>query len=194
MPYATIDEFKASSKLNTQNRDDMIQMCIDAASEAIDRFCNRKDGFVATAPLARTFASAGRDYVSCDECIDVTLVEEYDGSWRTMAANEWVAFSGDMDEPDYQPPYSAIMRADGLFPSGKLARVRITAQWGVSESVPSPVKAACLAQATKWFKRFEGAWSTSTANNNLGRRSFVQALDQDIEFMLVNARLVRPAI
>lgn len=195
MAYATIAEFKASSKLADTTRDALIQMCLDAASAAIDGFCNREDGFVATAPIARTFASIGRDVVSCDECMTVTLVEEYgNGVWVALTADDWVAFSGDIDQPDYDPPFSAIMRVDGTFPSGKLARVRITAEWGVSESAPPMVKTACIAQATKWFKRGEGSWANSIANNNMGRRSFVQALDSEVEFMLVSARLVRPAI
>ena len=86
------------------------------------------------------------------------------------------------------------MKVDGTFPSGRLARVRITAQWGASETVPATVHAACLAQATKWYKRFEGAFSNNLATNSLGRKAFVQALDPDVEFMLVNARLIRPAL
>jgi len=194
MPYATVAEFRTSSKLTAAGLDSQIQLCLEAASAAIDGFCNRPDGFVATVPTARAFASAGRDYVACDECVAVSLVEEYDGTWRAVGTGDWIAFSGDIDAPLYQPPYSAVMRVGGPFPAGPLARVRITAQWGASESVPPMVKTACLAQATKWFKRFEGAFSTALATNNLGRKAFVQALDPDVEFMLVSARLIRPSL
>ena len=90
--YATVSEFRTSSKLTSGGLDTQIQMCLDAASEAIDGFCNRKDGFIATAPLTRIFASTGTDVVSCDDCIAVSLVEECsNGAWVALASGNWVA-------------------------------------------------------------------------------------------------------
>lgn len=191
--YATIAEFRLSSKI-TGGSDAQIQMCLDAAAAAIDGFCNRPDGFDAGAAAARTFAlRAGDPVLEIQECVSVTQVEIFsDGAWAVLSSDLWEAFSGDEDEPLYIPPYSAIKLLEQAYSS--LTKIRVTAAWGSSVDVPPAVKAATLAQATKWYKRFEGVFANTLANNNLGRKSFVQALDPDIEFMLVSARLIRPAL
>jgi hypothetical protein len=192
-PYATIAEFRLSSKL-TGGSDAQVQMCLDAAAAAIDGFCNRPDGFDAGAATARTFAlRAGQTCLEIQECVSVTQVEILsDGVWAVLASDLWEAFSGDEDEPLYTPPHSAIRILGSAYTS--LTKLRVTAAWGASADVPPTVKTATLAQATKWFKRFEGSFSNALATNNLGRKAFVQALDPDVEFMLVSARLVRPAV
>jgi hypothetical protein len=123
--------------------------------------------------------------------------------------------SGDPKYPDYTSlPYTLLVigtngdfdhfptgkftTRGGFRPSSGIARsiptVKITANWGYSITVPSQVKTATIAQASRWFKRFESAFADTVASAELGQLLYKQSLDPDIEAMLVAARLVRPAV
>lgn len=221
--YATVEALKKAANITTDTNDDVLEAWLTAASDAINRFTNHPDGFEAGDAAARTFVGTGRGYIFVDEFISVTKVEvkesPTDDTYVTWASTDYVPFSGSPEYPDFNPvvkgkPYSGIMvtaNADyTIFTSGRLSGLRgfrpernayrptqtvqITARWGYSESPPAVVKQAALAQAVRWYKRAQGAMSDTTGSPEFGQQMFVKALDPAVQMMLVNTRLVRPAV
>jgi len=144
--------------------------------------------------------------------------------WTAPATNmagdgDWFAYAGDPLAPEFNPlvklmPYTAVMidpnGDESLFTSGKFTSrggfrpssgisrgaptVRVTAKWGYSVAVPAKVREACILQAARWWKRGESAWADTVASGDFGQLQFRRALDPDLEAMLLQARLMRPAI
>ena len=123
--------------------------------------------------------------------------------------------SGDPKYPDYTSlPYTLlVIGANGdfdHFPTGKfttrggfrpssgIARsiptVKVTARWGFALTVPANVKEATILQSARWWKRGESSWADALASSDLGQLQFRQSLDPDLKAMLIEARLVRPAV
>jgi hypothetical protein len=198
--YVTLAEFKAANNIppDDVSHDVEIQMALDAAAEAVNNACNRREGFLAPADAtAKSYGGTGREYVYCEEFAEVSLVEvrRY-GVYAALAPDDWMAFAGDALDPLYDdPPYAGILLLSDVFPSAdRQPQIRITARWGYALSVPHVIKMATIAQAGRWYKRAETAWSDTTASETTGEKSYRQAVDPDIKHMLVNGRLVRPAI
>lgn len=200
LSYVTLAEFKATNNIPAadDSRDIEIQMALDAAVEAVNNTCNRRDGFLAPAvATAKQVGGTGKEYAYCDEFAAATLVEvRQSGVYVALGSDDWLPFAGDALEPVYDdPPYAGILLVSGSFPSAdRLPQIRITARWGYSLTVPAVIKMATIAQAGRWFKRAETAWSDTTADENTGEKSYRQAVDPDIKQMLFNGRLVRPTI
>ena len=58
--YATVAELKAQINMTGTSDDAVLQAIIDAASQSIDNFCQRADGFVADAKAStRTYPGSG---------------------------------------------------------------------------------------------------------------------------------------
>jgi len=227
--YASVREFKAQIEKVGDTKDVEIQAILDAATQAIDRICNRKDGFVAAPnPTARTFPGSGTFVQYIDQFVAVSLVEvkssPSSSTWDTWSVNDYVPFSGDEVSPNFNPlpygPYSALMvTATGtsrIFTSGlfsnqigfrsdmsrlsnnslgrNLPTVRVTARWGFADVVPPVIKQACLTQAARWWKRGSSAWNDSMASGDTGAVTYRKAIDPDVQMMLMNGRMVKPAI
>ncbi len=218
--YATIEEFKAVSDSISAKFDTTIQMVLNAAAEVIDGYCNRRVPFVTGSAAPRLYGGSGKAVQYIDDCTLVTLIEikenPADALWTALGAGDWLPFTGDARFPNFnQTPYSGVMLMSGgraVFPSGKfstmrgfsddperdtgrsLPTVRITAKWGYADEVPPQVKTATIAQAHRWLKRGQASWSDTLANSDMGQLQFRKVLDPDIQMMLTNARLVRPAL
>ncbi|MCU0515230.1 MAG: hypothetical protein MUE40_21970 [Anaerolineae bacterium] len=176
----------------------VITLMLDAAAEVIDGYCNRPDGFLAAAlATAKLFGGNGRDYLYCGDCVQVSQVEIKPGStWEVVPAGAWSVFSGDAREPRFDVlPYGGVLLEGYVFPQvQRLPNVRITARWGYSATVPPMVKQAAIAQASRWYKRGQVGWSDTTSNEATGQLQYRRVLDPDIQMMLVNGRLMRPAM
>ena len=204
--YATAVELRARLEKTATTDDAVLTALLAASSAAIDRFCNRPDGFVALATaVARTFAGSGHSVQAIDECAAITLVETGDGTtWTAWGADDWLAFRGDPAKPDFANlPYTGLMvayrGAYATFP--RLARngvglpsVRVTARWGYSATVPADIAAACIEQAGRWFKRAQSAMSDTLADGDTGMLLYTKALDPDIERKLSHGRYYRPVL
>lgn len=221
--YATPAELKLAIEKTDSTHDSTIQMCLDAAAQVIDRFTNRlgkSDAFKAeTTASARTYTGMGGYYQWIDECISISLVEVKDSpddtTYVSWLAADWVAFSGDPKRPNFNKlPYEGIMVTptgdQQRFTSGQyvgrrgfrpdtydrrgVVTIRVTAKWGYALDVPPAIKAATLAQATRWWKRYEGAFGDTLATGEMGTLMFMKELDPDIAMMLRRGRFIRPPL
>jgi hypothetical protein len=221
--YASIAELKLQiDKTGSTGTGDPanLQLLLDAATEAINGYCNHPDGFVAlSVATARAYNGEGGPYQWIDECTSISLVEvkdsPTDSTYQSWAATDWVAFSGDPDAPDFNRlPYTAIMVTPngtysnftsgrfttrrGFMPDTTVTRgtptVRVTAKWGYASTCPQRIKEACIIQAARWFKRGESSWADAMAPAGFGTLMFTKVLDPDLENILRYGRFVRPAV
>ena len=137
------------------------------------------------------------------------------GTIGTTTGADVFPATGDPEYPifDRLPINLLIIGANGdypVFPSGQfrtrggfrpasdsvrgVASVKTTAKWGHSIIVPANVKEAAIVQASRWFKRGQSAWADATVNSNFGILLYRKSLDPDLQAMLMEARLVKPAI
>jgi hypothetical protein len=230
MAYETLANLKAQMNKSNTDQDGVISLTLDAASTAIDNFCNRPDGFRADSNATpRIYRGSGRNWQNIDECTEVTLVAVKDSATDTTytawAAGDWIPFSGDPDDADFNStPFDALLvdptgdqswftgrgglrdryfrGSDIPFTSRDLGRsstaraptVQVTARWGYADETPEPIREATAMQATRWFKRLEGAMASVLATEDLGTLELFKALDPDVKFILVMGRYVKPAI
>jgi len=121
--YATIKELRHQIGMTGATDDVELAALLDAATNSIDNFCNRPDGFVAVSTAsARYYPGSGGPYQFIDECIDITTVSVKDSAsdtsytdWSTpttmMAGDgDWFPFTGDPTYPSYELlPYTGLM-------------------------------------------------------------------------------------
>ena len=218
--YTTPAELRDHIEKSLGDKDTVLEMVIEAASRAIDNYCNRPDGFVAlSVATARVYAGSGGGVQRIDEAVAVTLVEVKrsvdDSAYVSWAAADWLAFSGDVNSPNFNgTPYEFLMAAPGgtytYFTGGATSgrsgfrpdvlsvrgapTVRVTAKWGYAVDIPPAVRQACIIQAARLLKRGEGAYADATGSADFGELQFRRRLDPDAEFLLKNGRLIRPTV
>jgi len=141
MAYATVAELKAEINLTDSEGKHTASLTrlLDAATRAINRVCNRPDGFDASSTATvRYYTGSGKPYQEIDECVQVTAVAVKDSasddedsytSWTigtvgtTTEADVFPA-TGDPEWPEYNTtPYTLlVIGANGdysHFPSGR---------------------------------------------------------------------------
>jgi len=137
------------------------------------------------------------------------------GTIGTTTGADVFPATGDPEYPEFtRTPYTLlVMGANGdysIFPTGQFRTrggfrpgsdsvrgvpvVKTTAKWGHSIIVPANVKEAAIVQASRWFKRGQSAWADATVNSDFGILLYRKSLDPDLQAMLMEARLVKPAI
>lgn len=207
-PYAQTPDLRAQlDGIADSKWDDVLQQCLDAAADNIERVCNWGVPFVAgDTATSRMFPGSGDTAVFIDSFVSVSQVEaRYSAtdSWATQNAASYLPFSGDPKRPNFNKvPYSALMLVGSglsVFPSSCLNKVamptlRVTARWGLGTEVPPSIRTAVIAQATLWFKRGQGGWANALANGDLGMLIFPKNVDPDIHRILDDGRMIRPSI
>ena len=205
MAYATVTEIKTSLNKTDNTDDGVLVQLLDAASENIDRFCNRPDGFMAdTTATARLYRGSGTGWQRIDEFVEVSTVKvkpSSTSSYETWTSSDYLECAGDERFPNYNPtvqgkPYDAlrvdpngdytIFYQDGTYPT-----VEITAKWGYATQVPYSIKTACIMQAERWYKRMKSGMSDTLASAEIGMLMYTRSLDPDIQRLLVDGRFVR---
>ena len=220
--YATAAELRTQINKSVSTgtaTDAALLLILQAASDAIDRECNRPDGLIAdSVATVRTYSGSGKTFMLIDECVSITTVAVKDSptdtAYVTWASTDWIPFSGDAERPNYnQLPYTGVLidpTGDyDIFTSGYFSTMRgfrpvtsygrgvptvqITARWGYSTTVPPIIKQATLAQAAQWLKRGEAAWADTVATAELGPAPYM-TLSREIKAMITDARLIRPSL
>ena len=153
--------------------------------------------------------------VAVKDTAEDTDYEAWASPTTNMAGDgDWFAFTGDREAPDYNGlPYTALMvdpngdythftdgrytglrgfRQIGDVTIRSLPTVRVTARWGHSASVPYEIREACAMQTMRWYKRAQGAMTSTLAIAELGTLEIYNTLDPDIEFILRLGRYRKP--
>jgi len=207
MTWSTPQELRSQINKQSTLSDTDLGLLLTAAENTISRFCNRPDGFLADSTAsARTYPGSGKNILFIDETPEITAVgakDSYgDASFTAWAVTDWLAFSGSSKFPNFNAtPYTGLM----VNPNGDYSifqdshyrnfpMVQITAKWGAYTTIPTELKEASIMQATRWFKRLEGAMADALASGDFGMMMYRQKLDPDIAMILVNGRYVKPTV
>jgi len=211
--YILLADLKARIEKTLTDDDTVLTALIEAASRAVDGFCNRPDGFVAlTNAAARVYVGRGLPYLYIDETPAITAVAVKTGmedvayvAWVSPTAlvqGDWVGFRGEWEDPDFNgTPYQGIMVTpagdyssflDGIRSGSSIPTVQVTGKWGYATTVPPVVKEATGIIAARWYKRGQSAWADTLAIAEFGIAEFRKIVDPDVQFMLSLNRLVRP--
>lgn len=205
--WATAQELRSQINKQSTLSDADLESILTAAQNTISRFCHRPDGFLAASTAtARLYPGTGKDWLTIDETPEITLVAAKetvgDTSFTSWTTTDWIAYRGSRAEPDFnKTPYNSLM----VNPNGDYRRfwqgsikgfpmVQVTAKWGYATTIPGELKEASIMQATRWFKRLEGAMADALASGDLGQLMYRQSLDPDIKMILVNGRYVKPTV
>jgi len=208
--YATVPELRSHMDKKVTTDDATLLQILTAASLSIDRACNHKDGFVALPKATvKVFPGSGTNWQWIDECVSTSLVRVKTSAtdvWTTWVApvgataGDYIACTGDDRYPEFnRTPYTALLIDPNgdysiWYASGPYPTVEVTAKWGYALTVPDDIRMACIAQAARWYKRGQSAWSDALASSELGMLLYQQSLDPDIKRLLVDGRYVRPSV
>jgi len=204
MAYATVTELRAEMNKTDTGDDAVLVRLLDAASQNIDRACNRPDGFVAlTTATARTYPGNNKRWLRIDECTTVTQVRmkaSATSSYDTLAATDYLTATGDERFPDYNSTPITALRMDEngdysiWYKDTTYPTIEVTATWGYAATVPHAIKTATIMQATRWYKRLQSAMTDSVATVETGMLMYTQSLDPDIKRLLIDGRYKRITI
>ena len=181
--YTTLNAVKAALRISDAVDDTLIEMSIDAASRAIDGYCQRQ--FYNAGTAVRYFASADELVCQIDDLAGTAItletssvnVNEYDITWEpsdyqleplngVQAGQVW--------------PYTRIRaRENFLFPvENELALVKVTGVWGWP-AIPKAIEFACILQSQRFFKRFDSPTGV-IGFGDMGAIRVARNLDPDI--------------
>jgi len=166
--YCEVEELAEWNTASSLTATDNLERAINAASRAIDQYCQRhfyQDGTIAS-PVARKFVSPC-DYRllklgAFNDLASATLTLKTDSAGDGTFETTWSASDYELQpiNPSAGPeprPYTALYASGSRrFPSatssGSSARIEITGIWGWP-AVPQSVNQACLILAARMYKR-----------------------------------------
>ena len=221
--YTTVHDIKAQPNITGTQDDLVIQALITAASAAIDRYCNRPDGFqAAAAATTRYFTGTGKYYLFVDEFATASGLavavkdsatddeDEYEtwtvGTVGTTTDADVFPATGDPRTPTYnRTPYTMLVigpNADNatVFTDGRLENgpglptVKVTARWGYATTCPAQIAQATIIQVCRWLARGQSKWADTLGNAETGTLEYRKALDPDLKMILSLGGFVRPVV
>lgn len=153
--YCSLDDVKRSLSINDNDDDGLLELCIEAASRAIDNMTERVF-FQGTA--TRVFIPDDSYYTPIDDLATVTSVKVSDGADKVydivFAASDYQLepLNGKINGTPW--PYTGIRAVgDYLFSVvGQEATVEVTGVWGWP-SVPTAIRQATILQSARYYKR-----------------------------------------
>lgn len=140
--YGTLDELRPLIGLRSLTDDVELALLLDTASTAINRYCNRLDGFIAPPNATiRYYLGTGTAFQNIDECVSITAVAVKDSStdttytaWTSPTTNfagdgDWIPYAGDHEFPEFNRlPFTGLMvdpnGDNAIFTSGQFASRR----------------------------------------------------------------------
>lgn len=174
--YVTASELKAYLRISDTDDDTLVAVWVTTASRAVDAYCGRQFGQVATAE-ARTFTPAydrhlARYTVEIDDLQDITGLQVADAD--EVAVTEYTLEP--VNGPARGKPYERIVVAG-------CGALTITALWGWS-SVPVAVKNATLLQAARLAARRDSPFGIAGSPSEGSEMRLLATLDPDLKTSL----------
>jgi hypothetical protein len=192
--YCTLADVKAALRIQDTLDDALLENSINSASRMIDQYCNRyfysssagevryykaNDGFVCWIDDAQSISEIKT--ASTDPLIFDTTWEA--GDYQVLPANRWANGA-------YYPITGITATDNYLFPVwADMALVKVTGQFGW-ESVPEPIKFACIIQASRLFKRLESPLGVAGVSD-IGIMRVGANIDGDVAQLINPFRLLR---
>ena len=191
MSYASLADLKAAIRITDTDDDTLLQVALDAATEAINEHCNRTFLASETATLRRFEPVNG--IVTIDDIYTVDgLIVDVGGT--TIPAAVPYTSAGytllpvgalTLGEPHTGLRYDSFpLSSWPLLWAIEKATVAVTAKWGYAATVPAAVQMACLLQASRWFARRLSPYGIAGSPEMGSELRLLAKLDADVAVML----------
>lgn len=189
--YVTLPLLKAqiTMKPGVIDRDDLLQLALDAAHEDVNEHCGRRFGLDSPA-TARIYRLEQRVVYNSDG--QKLIVDDIgDPAGLIVEVGSGTSWTVQTSLVDLQPenaivqgkPITGLLMAASYWPIDPFSRVRVTAKWGWP-AIPAKVKEATLIQATRLYAR------RNSPEGVLGSADWgairVARVDPDVEAMLTH--------
>lgn len=179
--YVTTDDLKAfiSPSIDDTDDDDQIAFAVAAASRAIDKFCNRQFGLLASVQdrvyTARWDVALGKYVVDIDDLMTTTgLVIT-----GTAAITDYTLRPSNADL-NGRPWTRIILNSGGR---GSLDGITVTAKFGWTD-VPVAVQQAALVQSSRLFKRRDAPFGIAGSPDLGSELRLLAKVDPDVAVVL----------
>lgn len=155
--YSDLLTVKAGlGKISADDRDDLIEQAIAAASRMIDQRCGRRF-YADPVASARTFPALDRHFTAgdaqslrvddiADDSPTVEVKTGFTGAWSTITGHELGPDNADV----HGRPWTEVVYQAGWI--GDTSKVRLTARWGWP-TVPDGITQACALLAARLYRR-----------------------------------------
>lgn len=155
--YITKEEFKSYQKIDRDEKDDLIESAIIAASSDIESYCgrqfNRADTLSSRIYTSRFYAWVDVDDFWTDEGLEVEYADSGDDVlYSNVATLYHLSPVNGIQNGQLGWPYRkiSVRGSSWRFPEYE-SSIRVTAKWGWV-AVPAPVRQSCLIMAAERFK------------------------------------------
>jgi hypothetical protein len=192
--YATAEELRAAVDVQRDVSDAIISEVLAEASRVVDGICGRLDGFKADdVGSPRSYAGSGEYWLRVGEHVQL---EEVELGGIVLAADRCLSYRGSIDWPRYEPPYTRILRTDGMkFPRSRVGpNIIVTARWGAFEEVPGPIRRATVLIAARWWLRGRIGYADTQIPEGGTIRLYQKEVDPDARLLLIRAGYARKKI
>lgn len=190
--YASLPQVKSQLSKDTEDdRDDLIEVAIRAASRKIDRLCGRRfypDLIVS----ARTFPVAGRTFAApygtglyVDDISSLNGLAIAGGSYGNFSSPLTTYYTGPDNALVYGRPITYLAGDAGFYSS--VNSVQVTARWGWP-TIPDEVEAATILLAARLYRRKDSPQGVISSADWGSVR--VSRVDPDVENLV--AHLILP--
>ncbi len=181
--YTTLNAVKAALRISDAVDDTLIEMSIDAASRAIDGYCQRQ--FFNAGTATRYFAAQDELVCQVDDLAGTAVTVQTDSQSLGVYDITWTPADYQLEplngvQAGQAWPYTRIRaKLNYLFPvENELALVAVTGVWGWP-AVPKAIEFACILQSQRFFKRFDSPTGV-LGFGDMGAIRVARNLDPDI--------------
>lgn len=190
--YATAAELEAYARIPDTNDDAQITLAISAASRAVDRYCNRQFGLVASAEAryyTPRFDRKRRKWVvEFDDLMTTTglvvMADLGDDGTYEAAVDNYALRPVNAQAKSRPWTFLVVQPASTKQPVAAESSVEITAKWGWS-AVPDPVKQATLLQASRLLARRDSPFGVAgSPDAGGGELRLLAKVDPDVAVVL----------
>jgi len=212
--YATVAQLKIRIQLHatlTADQEVALEELLEASSRNIDRVCRvGENGFAVGSAADKYFPAEGESFLNILKCTNISNVAVKASvaattytDWATpttpMAGDgDWIPCRGNPESPEFGvTPYDLlIIDLNGdysiFIDGGSAPVVKVTAVWGTQASVPSDIREACLMQAAKWFKKYQGAQASELGLDQFGKIKYTRSMDSGVKQILLEGNWILP--
>lgn len=189
--YAEVSDLKAFVRIADTSDDAQLALAITTASRAIDLHTQRQFGLVAT-PEARYYTPRwDRDLrrwtVTIDDLMTVTgiaVAADLDDSGGYTEEIDAYALKPVNAQPKGRPWTSlVVLPTSTVLPCSDQDSVEVTARFGWT-AVPTPVKEACLLQASRLYKRRGAPFGVAGSPDSGSEIRLLAKVDPDVAVSL----------
>lgn len=197
--YISADEFRAAyyppDSTDTES-DDRIGAVVNAASRAIDLYCNRR---FYGASETRYYTAEDGEVLDVDDLTSVTTLatdddgdRTYEYTWSASTDYLLYPYNAALDSKPYTRIEIDALNGQYAFPVGVQKGVKVIGVFGYIASTdatnaPPEIKQACTIQAGRLFERHNAPFGVMGAGE-FGQATVVPKLDPDVQALLAPFR------